>query len=96
MSKIEVECPCCNNRLTVDAKTGDVLAERRAKPDLAKTFDDAVSNVRGGANRREEAFEKARDRTKRLEDLLEKKFEEARKKAAEDPSKKPFNPMDVD
>ena len=95
-TKIEVECPCCKNRLTVDAATGDVLAERRAKPDLAKTFDDAMSSVQSGASRREDAFDKAHDRTRRLDDLLEKKFEEARKQAAEDPSGKPFNPMDVD
>ena len=94
--KIEVECPCCSNRLTVDAATGDVLAERRAKPDLAKTFDDAMSSVQSGANRREDAFDKAHDRTRRLDDVLEKKFEEARKKAAENPSDKPFNPMDAD
>ena len=46
-----------------------------------------------GAGRREEVFSKAFDRQQRLDDVLEKKFEEARKKAEKDKSK-PFNPFD--
>ena len=48
-------------------------------------------------SRREEAFSKAYERTQKLDTLLEKKFEEARKKAKDaDPDEKPHNPMDWD
>ena len=93
--RVTVVCPCCRNKLTVDTETGEILAEERPKQNFAKTFDDAVSTVRGGADRREEAFSKAFDRTQKLDDLLNKKFEEARKKAEKDTSK-PHNPLDLD
>jgi hypothetical protein len=58
-----------------------------------KDFDQAVGEVRSGEQRREDAFSKAFDRTRRLEDVLDKKFQEARKKAAKDPTP-PRNPFD--
>jgi len=94
--RLDVTCPCCATRLTVDSATGEVLAEERPQADHGKSFEDAVSSVRGGARRREEAFAKAFDRTQNLDDVLQKKFEEARKKAAQDTSSKPRNPFDLD
>lgn len=93
--RVETTCPCCGTRLTVDAASGEILAEERPKLDPTKTFDEAMGQVRGGAQRREEAFAKAFDRTQRLDDLLNKKFEEAKKKATQDPSK-PRRPFDLD
>jgi hypothetical protein len=92
----ELICPCCSTKLTVDAKTGEILAEERPKVETKKTFDDAVNQVEGGAKRREDAFEKAFSRTQNLDDLLSKKFEEAKKKADKDKSKKPHRPFDFD
>ena len=89
-------CPCCSTKLTVDAATGEILAEERPAVDHEKSFEDAMQSVRSGASRRDEAFSKAFDRTQNLDDLLQKKFEEAKKKAAKDKSKKPVNPMDMD
>ena len=94
--RIEVHCPCCATRLTVDAATGEVLAEHRAKTDPSKSFDDAMQKVRSGAQERANAFERAFSRTKQLDDLLQKKFEEAQKKAAETPDEKHINPLDYD
>lgn len=90
-----VLCPCCGNRMTVDAATGDVLAEERPVPKPTKSFEDAMSEVQGGTKRREEAFSKAADKQRRLQDLLDKKFEEARKKAADDKTP-PKNIFDLD
>ena len=94
--RLDVTCPCCSTRLTVDAATGEILAEERPQADRTKSFEDAMTSVRGSAKKREEAFAKAFDRTQNLDDLLQKKFEEARKKAAQDPSAKPHNPLDFD
>jgi len=93
--RVELQCPCCNTKLTVDTETGEILAEERPKLDATKTFDDAMNTVSGGSERRSKAFDKAFDKTKHLDDLLEKKFEEARKKAKKDDSK-PHNPLDFD
>ena len=93
--RLKVECPCCGNQLVVDSDSGDVLAEERPRPDHDKTFETAVTQIRSGGKRRDEAFAKAFDRTRRLEDVLEKKFEEARKKASKD-DRPPRNPLDLD
>ena len=94
--RVQVVCPCCETKLTVESATGEILAEERPKRNVNRSFDQAMSQVKGSSQRREEAFEKALDRTKRMDDLLEKKFEEARKKADDDPSKKPPSPFDAD
>ena len=94
--KVQVDCPCCKTKLVVDAATGTILSEERPKADPTATFEQAMTDVKTGAARREDAFSKAFDRTKNLDDLLQKKFEEARRKAASDPSTKPKNPLDLD
>jgi len=93
--KVLVVCPCCSTKLTVETKSGEILAEERPKLDVDKTFETAMGDVRSGSKRREDAFSKAFDRTQRLDDLLEKKFEEAKKKAKDQPEK-PHNPLDFD
>lgn len=93
--RVKVVCPCCSTKLVVEAQSGEILSEERPKVDPEKSFESAMSQVKSGSQRREEAFAKAFDRTKRLDDLLEKKFEEARKKAKDEPAK-PINPMDLD
>ena len=92
-AKVHIDCPCCKTKLVVDAATGTILSEERPKADPTATFEQAMTDVRSG---REDAFSKAFDRTKNLDDLLQKKFEEARRKAASDPSPKPKNPLDFD
>ena len=93
--RIQVCCPCCNNQMVVDVATGEVLSEERPKKP-AKSFEDALSDVRSGSEKRENAFSKAFDRTRHLEDVLDKKFEEARKKSKDHDDSRPYNPLDYD
>ena len=93
--RVELTCPCCSTKLVVDAASGEILSEERPRADTDRSFDAAMDQVRSGEQRRSEAFSKAFDRTQRLDDLLSKKFEEAKKKAAKDKSK-PRNPFDLD
>jgi uncharacterized Zn finger protein (UPF0148 family) len=86
---VDVLCPCCGNKMKVDAASGEVLAEERPAPKPSKSFEQAMTDVKSGAQKREEAFSKAADRTRNLQDLLDKKFEEARKKAADDKAPPP-------
>ncbi len=94
--RVDIVCPCCATRLVADVETGEILSEERPKKDLEKSFSEAMNQVRSGESRREEAFSKAFERTQKLDTLLEKKFEEARKKAKDDPDEKRHNPMDWD
>ena len=94
LDRVEVTCPCCDTKLVVDTASGEVLSEERPKKP-AKSFEDAFGEVRGGSKRREDAFAKAFDRTRNQDEILEKKFEEAKKKTGDDASR-PHNPMDLD
>lgn len=94
--RLELSCPCCDTKLVVDGDTGDILSEERPKTSDRISFDAALREQQQGESRRASAFDKAFDRTQRSQDVLAKKFEEARKKAAKDPSKKPPNPFDLD
>jgi len=93
--RVQVVCPCCETKLVVETETGEILAEDRPKKDLTKSFEDAMTAVQSGTDRRSAAFDKAFDRTQRQDELLSKKFEEATKKAKKDKSK-PRNPLDFD
>ncbi len=92
---VEVTCPCCATKLVVDRSSGEVLAEERPRVDHVKSFETALDQVRGGERRREDAFSKAFDKTQRLDELLSKKFEEAKKKAEKDGAQ-PLKPFDLD
>ena len=92
--RVEKTCLCCRTLRVVDTGAGEVLSEQRPKAG-GKSFEAALHEVRGGAAKREEAFSKAFDRTRNLDNLLEKKFEEARKKTKDNDSR-PTNPMDLD
>ena len=93
--RVQVTCPCCSTKLVVESATGEILSEERPERDLEASFDTALGAVKSGEQRRQDAFSKAFDKTQRLDDLLSKKFEEAKKKAAKDKSK-PHNPFDMD
>lgn len=92
---IEVDCPCCATKLIVDSKTGEIISHERPARDPEVDFEKAMTDVRQGARRRDDAFQKAFEKTQGLDDLLSRKFEEAKKKAAKDGSK-PRNPLDLD
>jgi hypothetical protein len=93
---IPVLCPCCGTKMAVDRDTGDVLSEERPRDKPTRSFEDALGEVHHGAQRRQDLFAQAFDKTKRLDTILDRKFEEARKKAKEDPDKKPTNPFDLE
>lgn len=92
--RVEVSCPCCQTKLVVDTGSGEILSEERPLAG-GKSFEAALKEVKGGAQKREQAFSKAFDRNRQLDELLDKKFEEARKKTKGDAGR-PVNPLDLD
>lgn len=96
--RLRLECPCCEAELTVDPDSGEILHAQPKKRDARATFDSAVAELQSGAQRREDAFAKAFRRTRDQNDLLNKKFEEARRRAKDqgDADDRPVNPMDLD
>jgi len=98
VSIFEVTCPCCGAVLKVDAETRAVVAH--TAPVVPKTFNDieeAARAMKEQDSRRESIFRQSVEAQKHASDLLEKKFQEAVKKAKESPDTgKPIRDFDLD
>jgi hypothetical protein len=92
---LDVTCPCCEAVLKVDPDTGAVVwSERKKGP--AADFDELVTRVHSQRSVLDEKFARSMQQTKNAREILDKKFEEAKKRADADPNKKPPNPFDWD
>jgi hypothetical protein len=86
----EVGCPCCNALLKVDPATKAVISHVAAvKPKMFADFEAAAKSMREQEGRKESIFRQAVDAEKNKAELLEKKFQEAMKKAKETPDEGP-------
>src|SRR5919108_3430662 len=94
----EVTCPCCGAVLKVDSVEKAVISH--TTPIRPKTFADieeAAKAMKEQDNRRESIFRQSVEAQKHASDLLEKKFQEAIKKAKETPDTgKPIRDFDLD
>ncbi len=94
---VEVTCPCCKAKLTVDPQLAVVLSHQpppRVAPDVDIT--DAARILQEQAQRREDKFRESWEAEKKKEDVLTRKFEEALKKAKGQPVEKPLRDFDID
>src|SRR6476660_5376760 len=86
----EVGCPCCHAVLKIDPDTKAVISHIAAvKPKTFNDFEAAAKAMREQEGRKESIFRQAVDAEKNKADLLEKKFQEAIKKAKETPDEGP-------
>lgn len=96
--QFEVTCPCCSAVLKVDVQEKAVIAH--TAPIKPKTFNDieeAARAMKEQDTRRESIFRQSVEAQKHASDLLEKKFQEALKKAKESPDTgKPIRDFDLD
>jgi hypothetical protein len=94
---VEVACPCCHAKLTVDPELAVVLshvAPPKAAPDVDIT--DAARILTEQAQKREDKFRESWEAEQKKEDVLTRKFEEALKKAKDQPAEKPIRDIDLD
>jgi uncharacterized protein YbaR (Trm112 family) len=94
---IEVVCPGCKGSLTVDASTGEVIlhVEGKIKPTL--DLNRAAQTLKEDEARRRDAFQKSLQAEKNKGESLQKKFEEAVRRAKERPDEPPpLRPVDLD
>ena len=85
---LDVICPCCEALLKVDPDTGTVVwADKKKAP--PKDFDDLVGRVKSQKSVLDQKFARSVQQTKNASEILEKKFEEARKRAEKDGSRPP-------
>jgi ribulose kinase len=94
----EVTCPCCSAVLKIDTETRAVIAHTAAvKPKTFNDMEEAARAMREQDSRRESIFQQSVEAHKHAADLLEKKFQEAVKRAKESPDTgKPIRDFDLD
>jgi hypothetical protein len=96
--QFEVACPCCGAALKIDADTKAVIAHTPKA--IPKTFEDleaAARAMKDQDSRKESIFRQSVEAQKHSGDLLEKKFQEAVKRAKEMPDTgKPLRDFDLD
>ena len=94
---IEVVCPCCQSKLVIDVQLTTVLSHTpppKAAPDV--DISDAARILAEQARRREDKFRDSWEAESKKEDVLARKFEEALKKAHEQPNEKPLRDFDLE
>jgi ribulose kinase len=98
VSAFEVTCPCCSAVLKVDSESQAVIAHTAAvKPKTFNDIEEAARAMKEQDSRRDSIFRQSVEAQKHAGDLLEKKFQEAVKKAKESPDTgRPIRDFDLD
>jgi hypothetical protein len=94
----EITCPCCTAVLKVDPAEKAVISHTAPiKPKTFADIEEAARAMKEQDSRRESIFRQSVEAQKHAADLLEKKFQEAVKKAKETPDTgKPIRDFDLD
>lgn len=94
---LNIVCPCCQAKLTVDPIFGAVLShEAPSKPPSNVDLTQATKILDEQTRQREDKFADSWFQETNKEDILAKKFEEAMKKAKDAPAGKPIRDFDLD
>lgn len=95
----EVACPDCGAMLKIDGATGLVVSHTSApRKRMFEDLETAAKAMREHGERTESIFRQSVDAEKNKEDLLEKRFAEALRKAKDAPvtEGKPMREIDLD
>ena len=94
----DLTCPCCGALLKADSETEAVISHvAPVKPKTFNDLDEAASAMKERDSRRDSIFRQSVEAQKHASDLLEKKFQEALRKAKESPDTgKPIRDFDLD
>jgi hypothetical protein len=93
----EVACPDCGAMLVIDASTGVVVSHTPApRKRMFEDLETAAKAMRERDERAESIFRQSVDAEKNKEDLFEKKFAEALRKAKDAPEGKPLREFDLE
>ncbi len=94
LKKLAVICPCCETKLQVDGKTGEIIwEERKAKP--AVSLADMVQNLESKKKANENVFKKNSRNQKDRDRVLDEIFKES-VKHVDRSGEKPLRDFDLD
>lgn len=93
----EIACPDCGAMLKIDGATGLVVSHTPApRKRMFEDLETAAQAMRDQDERKESIFRQSVEAEKNKEDLFEKKFAEALRKAKDAPDGKPLRDFDLD
>ena len=90
-----VTCPCCSTVLHLDRDTGALLLEERPRKGPVKSLEEAARENAARQDQARAQLAKAMQDEKNRDEIMEKKFKEAMKKAEKDETPPP-RPFDLD
>src|SRR5512146_288253 len=86
----EVACPCCGGLLKIDPEVRAVIAHKAAvAPKMFSDLEAAHKALKEQESRKESIWGQSVEAQKHSAELLEKKFQEAFRRAKEEPDEKP-------
>lgn len=94
-NQLEITCPCCEAKLMLDQKTGEVLWQEEKKKELS-SISDKIKGYEAHRKESESVFKKQSDLQKERARLLEEKFKEAQKHVDKTSTDKPLRDFDLD
>jgi len=97
-ANFDVTCPCCGAVMKIDSSTRGVISHvAPVKPRMFNDIEEAARAMKEQDGRRDSIFRQSVDAQKHASELLEKKFQEAVKKAKETPDTgRPIRDFDLD
>jgi hypothetical protein len=93
----EIACPDCGAMIKVDAASGVVVSHTPApRKRMFEDLETAAKAMREQDERKESIFRQSIEAEKNKEDIFEKRFAEAVRKAKDAPEGKPLREFDLD
>ncbi len=98
LASFDLTCPCCGAQLKVDPESEAVISHvAPVKPKMFNDMEEAARAMKEQDSRRDSIFRQSIEAQKHASDLLEKKFQEAVRKAKESPDTgRPIRDFDLD
>ncbi len=97
LEPFNVACPCCQAKLRVDPELRAVLSfEPPPEERRVKDLTEAVKGLEDEAVQRQARFEESLKAEKTKKNLLDRKFQDALRKAKDEPITKPTRDIDLD
>ncbi|HKY33850.1 MAG TPA: hypothetical protein VJV23_15065 [Candidatus Polarisedimenticolia bacterium] len=93
---LDVHCPCCAALIVVDPETGAILRHEVPRKSAGASFEEMLKEVGQSRQKSESKLQRALEEQRKREEILEKKFREAVKKAESTDEPPPPKPFELD
>ncbi|MBI4377886.1 MAG: hypothetical protein HY578_02190 [Nitrospinae bacterium] len=94
---IDLECPCCKAKLTIDVHMGKIIKFVESPQEkVIADLKEGIELLKEKSTEREEKFKKSLEEQKHKGEILKRQFDELLKKKGEDTGEKHIRDIDLD